>query len=162
MEWIDIKKDKPEKHNDGHWYHTVIAFFVMPNGTKRTDMVQWTNNNLFVWNGMNITDYVTHWMEGPKPPETESLDIVKETTKILSEELNKATEKEKMDNLSFGDIVKAKCSATARAISNTKCVYVSSMTNELCIDDIDMKADWNNVYDLPLPTDEELKIFKIC
>ena len=42
-------------------------------------------------------------------------------------------------------------------IGNGKCVYVSAMWNELCVDAIDMTADWSNKYNLPLPSDEELK-----
>lgn len=62
-----------------------------------------------------------------------------------------------MRNVSFGDLVRAKCTAPARAIGNGKCVYVSAMCNELCVDDIDMGADWSNEYNLPLPDDEDLR-----
>jgi hypothetical protein len=61
--------------------------------------------------------------------------------------------------VAFGDFVRAKCSAPARAIGNGKCVYVSAMCNDLSVDDIDMAAEWENGYDLPLPSDGELQEF---
>ena len=57
----------------------------------------------------------------------------------------------------FGDIVRAKCTAIGRALLDGKCLYVGAMCNELCVDDIDMDADWGNPHNLPLPEDDELK-----
>jgi len=68
MDWIKTKDRLPEPHKEGYWFHGVIAFYEMPDGSKHTELVQWCKNNLFVFHGMNITAYVTHWMEAPKPP----------------------------------------------------------------------------------------------
>ena len=76
------------------------------------------------------------------------------TIKAYNEQLKQARV---MRSVSFGDLVRAKCTSQARAIGNGKCVYVSAMWNELCVDAIDMTADWSNKYNLPLPSDEELK-----
>lgn len=62
--------------------------------------------------------------------------------------------------VSFGDFVRAKCSAPARAIGNGKCLYVSAMSNDLCKDDIDMQVEWINPYNLPLPSDDDLKRYE--
>lgn len=67
-EWIKVSDKLPKPHNEGYWFHGVIAFFVMPDGSKHAEIVQWCPSNLFVWHGMNVTEYVTHWMEAPRPP----------------------------------------------------------------------------------------------
>lgn len=64
------------------------------------------------------------------------------------------------DLFSFGDIVRAKCTALGRYIGNSKCVYISAMTNDRCIDDIDVIGDHTNKYNLPVIDDEELKKYK--
>lgn len=78
-------------------------------------------------------------------------------TKDLQQKKEQLKQARIMRNVSLGDLVRAKCTAQARAIGNGKCVYVSAMSNELCVDDIDMTADWSNEYNLPLPDDEDLK-----
>ena len=63
------------------------------------------------------------------------------------------------NKVEFGDVVRAKCSAPARAISSTKCLFVSSMCNDLGIDNIDFDVSWDS-NNLPLPSDEDLEKYK--
>ena len=63
------------------------------------------------------------------------------------------------NKVEFGDVVRAKCSAPARAISSTKCLFVSSMCNDLGIDDINFDVSWDS-NNLPLPSDDDLEKYK--
>ena len=63
------------------------------------------------------------------------------------------------NKVEFGDVVRAKCSAPARAISSTKCLFVSSMCNDLGIDNIDFDVSWDS-NNLPLPSDKDLKNYR--
>lgn len=60
-----------------------------------------------------------------------------------------------MTNLSFGDICRARCTAPARYLGNGKCLFVSAMCNELCIDDA--ASPTGEESNFPLPTDDELR-----
>ena len=59
----------------------------------------------------------------------------------------------------FGDVVRAKCGAPARAISDTECLFVSSMCNDLSVDSINFDVSWDS-NNLPLPTDKDLEGYK--
>ena len=66
--WIKVKDQLPESHNETtYWFHGLRVFFEL-DGSKHNVDAQWTKNDLFVWHGMNITKYVTHWQENPRPP----------------------------------------------------------------------------------------------
>lgn len=61
-------------------------------------------------------------------------------------------------SVKIGDLVRANCTAPARAIGNGNCVCISSVGGkQLFIDIIDMEAEWSNPSNLPLPSDEDLK-----
>ena len=63
--------------------------------------------------------------------------------------------------LPFGTTVKAACGAPARSIDDKHCAYISSMSNDLQKDRIDFGERWDNRYNLPLPTDEQLENLKL-
>jgi len=62
------------------------------------------------------------------------------------------------DIFSFGDIVKAKCTAIGRYIGKGKCVYISAMCNDRFIDDVKEKC--GNTYNLPVVDDKELENYR--
>ncbi len=62
------------------------------------------------------------------------------------------------DMFSFGDIVKAKCTATGRYIGKGKCVYISAMCNDRGIDDVKEKCE--NIRNLPVVDDKELENYR--
>ncbi len=75
-------------------------------------------------------------------------------------DLEKQLKKVRLNRIPFfGDVVRAKCGAVARYINFGKCLYVSSMCNELCVDYVDMEADWKND-NLHLPDDKEMERFR--
>jgi len=37
MDWIKTKDRLPEPHKEGYWFHGVIAFYEMPDGSKHTE-----------------------------------------------------------------------------------------------------------------------------
>lgn len=56
-----------------------------------------------------------------------------------------------------GDGCRARCSAPARYLGNGKCLFVSAMTNELCVDEATEATGGEER--LPLPSDEDLARF---
>ena len=73
MDWIRVEDRLPGKNDFGYWGHSVRVFWEL-DGSKHSNDAQWLYNenlgNIFAWNGINITKYVTHWMPLPKPPLT--------------------------------------------------------------------------------------------
>jgi hypothetical protein len=61
-----------------------------------------------------------------------------------------------MSEYKFGDIVRAKCTAPARYIDDGLCMVVSSMSNQLFVDEV--KEHWQSEEhkDPIVPTDQEL------
>ena len=59
------------------------------------------------------------------------------------------------DPMKLGDICRAACTAPARYLADGKCLFVSAMCNDLCIDKAAPPMGGEDK--MPLPSDEELR-----
>jgi len=66
--WVSVEERLPEEHNEFYWHHAVRIFAELPTGQKLNIDAQWTKNKRFVHNGIDLTEYVTHWQPLPTPP----------------------------------------------------------------------------------------------
>ena len=83
----------------------------------------------------------------------EQYESAKELMQIFEEQI---IEERKARVPKFGDTVRCLCTTLGRYIGNGQALYISSMTNDIFRDLIDMEASWENAHSLPLPTDTEL------
>jgi len=71
--WVSVEERLPKEHNEFYWYHGVRIFAELPTGQKLNIDAQWTKSQRFVHNGIDLTEYVTHWQPLPTPPKQDEL-----------------------------------------------------------------------------------------
>ncbi len=71
VKWISVEDRMPEPHKEnGSYYAKVRAVFKL-SGTVMNEDVVWSENEEFIWMGIDVTDLVTHWQPLPSPPSKE-------------------------------------------------------------------------------------------
>lgn len=68
MEWNNVKSKLPESHGLFDMYYHRLRVCFKFNGSVMTEEASWLVGDRFVWQGVDITNLVTHWMNLSSPP----------------------------------------------------------------------------------------------